>query len=552
LTIQTAINNAVQGDTIVVCAGTYSEKLTSAAAGAYGAPIVLAAYGTQLVTITGSGSPVTWYARTATFGHDYWILHGLTFQDDLYDGSATLYYWVQITGSYVVIQWCRFPALGDIPTIYATRANRLLNIGGTHCTVRHSYFRGGSESIDITASTPRHYVLEYDTVHCSYWNNIVIPGDNAAEGDTHSGLIQYCVLDTAYGEDNIQLQCNYDIGEDYRVNTRILIRDNFMANAGENCVDLKSTDSTVCVENNIMVNSTGDDDGPVGGNDDWGGPAINVGSGSLSRWVIVRNNIIISNHTGIKMTQAYHIYNNVIAMNTKSYRGYQSADGYQGAYTFGSPGAGEVRVVFNNIFYGNSYGDAGNNELTLYGRTTSGNDFDYNVYWNDTDSVRFRTHDAVDEDTVLSGLTAWRAYLTNADFSGWLGKDSSSVWSDPLFASAPSAPAAYSASWDFTPQAGSPAIDNARSLTLASNSGSSSISLGVLDPYFFRDDYGIVGVVGDSIKVGSAAAVGLSGVNYAGKILTLTEARSWSAADGVWLWKNGAVVNDIGAIQVVE
>jgi hypothetical protein len=168
-----------------------------------------------------------------------------------------------------------------------------------------------------------------------------------------------------------------------------------------------------------------------------------------------------------------------------------------------------------------------------------------NLYYNPNSTFKNRKNFAADDvfQSVV-GLSAWKDTCRTGTLSFIVDQDSNSVSGDPLFTNAPLYPVGYSPSWDFTPLAGSPALGNAVHLALAVGGGTGT-SLTVDDGGYFIGDLTPVAFLGDSIKVGAAAAVRVTAV--AGNVLTLSASRSWSDGDEVFLYRNGVVVNNIGA-----
>lgn len=76
----------------------------------------------------------------------------------------------------------------------------------------------------------------------------------------------------------------------------------------------------------------------------------------------------------------------------------------------------------------------------------------------------------------------------------------------------------------------------------AVGSGSGSTSLTVSDAYPISDGFGVVD--GDWIKIGSGAYVQVASVNYATNVVTLSEARTWSNNDAVYV----KGTEDVGAL----
>lgn len=140
----------------------------------------------------------------------------------------------------------------------------------------------------------------------------------------------------------------------------------------------------------------------------------------------------------------------------------------------------------------------------------------------------------------VGAMYKWLAttYTSVAAFQAATVYGDNDVSTDPLFVNI--------ATRNFSLGAGSPAIDTGDFLTRAVGAGSSSTALTVTDAGFFHDGYGLV--TGDTIKIGSAAVVGITAVNYTTNVITLSAARTWANTDGVSLAYNGAKP-DLGALE---
>lgn len=101
-----------------------------------------------------------------------------------------------------------------------------------------------------------------------------------------------------------------------------------------------------------------------------------------------------------------------------------------------------------------------------------------------------------------------------------------------------------SAASNFRLAGSSPARDAGTTLTTATSAGSSSTSLVVADARFFTARFGVMG--GDTLRIGSAAPVAITAVNYSTNTLTLAAARTWSSGAPVSLDYKGSAP-DMGA-----
>ncbi|HET9316332.1 MAG TPA: Calx-beta domain-containing protein, partial [Vicinamibacteria bacterium] len=101
---------------------------------------------------------------------------------------------------------------------------------------------------------------------------------------------------------------------------------------------------------------------------------------------------------------------------------------------------------------------------------------------------------------------------------------------------------------DFRLAAGSPLIDAAAYLTTTSSAGSGTV-LPVADVSWFFDGYGIAGEVGDYVQLaGQAVRARIVSINETSRTLQLDQALTWTAGQGVALAFNGSAP-DLGAIE---
>lgn len=152
---------------------------------------------------------------------------------------------------------------------------------------------------------------------------------------------------------------------------------------------------------------------------------------------------------------------------------------------------------------------------------------DYCIY---TDSS---SNSGFNENHNLCFLTGWAGSWSTSAFGPYSVSDVFNK--DPLFVNPTS---------DLHIQAGSPAIGAGGPLTTATNSGANVISLSVVNAGFFSDGYGLTGVQGDWIRIGSSTTVQILSVNYSTNVLTLANPVSWSSGSAVYLYKksDGVVV----------
>jgi hypothetical protein len=96
----------------------------------------------------------------------------------------------------------------------------------------------------------------------------------------------------------------------------------------------------------------------------------------------------------------------------------------------------------------------------------------------------------------------------------------------------------------FTIQAGSPAKNAGKAITLANGAGDTTTTLVVDDAEYFTDGFGLTG--GDIIKIGANDPVTISAINYDTKTITISAAQSWADNAEIY-WRDQDATPDIGA-----
>jgi hypothetical protein len=528
------------GDTVIVGEGTYHEQIIPENEGGVGKPIVYFAAPGEAVVVDGVRGDLV----VVRFGSNF-TLEGFTIKNQSFlDFPGRVEYWVQLYGSNIILRRCRIVADGDaVDNMYVKKAaSRGVVVEGRGVTIEHCYVRGQKMGIVLAGNTPRFNVLRYDTLHAHGASNLDIGSAPDNSSEIQGTLVEYCVMDTSFEEDNIQFEPNYsDRSRPYNRGT--IVRNNRFGNAAENCIDLKGTELVV-IDGNLLYSSRGDNDGPLDGPDDLGGSAIELGTGDITREVIVRRNIIWDNHTGATFYEGFHVYNNNFLNNRRSYRGPNTTSSEDPS--FSALLAWNIPVS-RRAFVNNIVVDQPNSGV-FYWKMDYGDNvqLNSNLYGEVAGPVKFY-HRMNDQMVMTAGLRSWQQNL--ASYSGYaymIGKDSKSIEGDPKFVNVPRFPVGFDPGMDFRLAEGSLAIDAGQPVAEATNDGVNSIALSVDDPYFFCDGFGITG--GDSIRIGSAPAVPIQSINYATGSITLAEPRTWGKGSGVHLRFSGAAP-DIGAVE---
>lgn len=528
------------GDTVNVREGTYFERFVPSNGGSPSNPIVYRAFPGESPSIVGaSDNELT---VMAIYPNNI-VIEGFTIRNQNYfraPGKQT--YWVQLEGSNIVFRRNRVIADGDVfKNIYTLNAtSRGIVVAGRNVTVENCYVRGQVIGIIVVGPTPRLVILRSDTIHANGQNNIDIGSTDDGSMGLHGTLIESCMLDTSFIEDNIQFEPDYGDPVSTLHNRGTIVRNCVMGNAAENAIDLKGAGHTI-IENNLMFSSDGDDDGPIGGHDTNSGAGVETSPVVPTRYTIVRKNVIWDHSTGLTMAEGDHYFNNTILNNRRTWRGPNQTDNDHACLrAWNYPNV--PRAFVNNIV-GSMPTAPVFNWLMDWGDKFL---LDNNLYYEPSGPVTFLhrvSGDLVEE----KGLQAWQSILQSYGGYGYLaGRDLRSKEADPQFINAPDYPSGYDPAWDFGLRATSPAIDGGRPVTVATEAGDNSTTLSVFDAYFFCDGFGITD--GDLIQIGSTPAVRIASIDYDANVITLAEPRTWSNGEGVNLDYSGGNP-DIGAVE---
>jgi hypothetical protein len=530
------------GDTLYVRGGVYHEVLNPVRSGTADAYIVYSGYPGEFVQIDG---PLDGRHTVVTQWKDYIVIQGFTIKDqDFLQAPGQSSYWVNLSGGHVIFRNNRLLGEGNAYTnVYTNNElSRGIVVDGHHVLVENCFVRGVSYGIVITGPSPRFDVLRFDTVYATCSSNVVVQSTGGQTTAYHGTLIEQCVLDTSWMEDNIQFEHEYTNPTSTLCNRGTIVRGNRCGNAAENAIDMKGTERVV-IENNSMYSASGDDDGPLYGHDFGSGSGLTAKSPNTpSRKTLVRFNVIYDNMSGITMTEGDVCYNNTILNNRRTWKGPNQEEVFLfGVIAWSEPG-GE-KIFMNNILAGQP-----NRAMCDFSLDGTGAPFalDNNLYYDGVSNAKFY-HRVSGNFVTTDGIASWKSLLGSySGYSGMLGKDVHSVEADPRFVNAPLDPVGFTPAWDFGLQAMSPAIDAGREVASAQNSAANSRILQVDNAYCFNDGFGITG--GDMIRIGRGPAVQITSINEAAGTVTLAEPRSWTAGAGVHVAFQGNAP-DIGAVE---
>ena len=539
-TISKANATLAAGDTAYLRSGVYPEMIDPSHSGQPGNNITYKNYPNETVTVTGSelGSPVVSIGGSIS----YITVEGLNIKLDhalLPTGTAT--YDIELYGSHSEIRNCNiFNAYDPVSDVQAGISETGIWLFRSSNNVIDSNNIQGLSGFGIKFQRESQFnVISNNVVRDNYGDAIRI---DSGLGVLMGNLIESNRLSGSLTSDGIQFDPDYN-SSDYANDTSnrgTIIRNNWLFDNAENGIDLKGT-SNIVIDGNYVFGNFGDNDGSViDVADRNGGKGIHKGSGTSSKNVIIRNNIVYSNNSGVILLDHYLIYNNVIIANNRDYTGPNSTFYDRDKPTFtniGGDSAPPKAAIKNNII-----GDANSAEIGIQSDTSI--DIDNNLYFNSSGAnnlvFSLDSFPWIHENGFNEWLTALSS-LVNAT-----GKDQhSQAATDPMFVNVPPRPTVAPDQLDFQLASGSPAIDAGTNLTNTVGSGTGQ-QIVLQDAGYFYDGFGITD--GDFIRVGSNSAVRITAVDYSTNTVTIDRSISWAANDPVSLEYSGSAP-DIGAIE---
>jgi hypothetical protein len=560
-TLRKANQTLTAGDTVFVHGGTYDETIVPARSGSAGRPIVYMRFGTDPVVVRGESATMKgivalgWDMSTESIAasKSYVIIDGFVFQ---YRFASALpdvpvfsnrFAYVHIDNSQSAYNEIRNCVIEQPGGGLANFEDDFRHAGILVGYAQHTRMEGNDISgmwigIWLCGAAPRYNVIRGNYIHDVGSSAVDIADPETGEDGLQGNLIEWNMISGSANEDGIQFEPNYQSDYSVASNRGTIIRNNIVRGCVENAFDLKGA-SRIVIEGNIVYANTGDDDGPVGGNDRSGGMGgvIHGGTGkvgvpSATGDVVIRNNIFFDNFGAILVETGYKIYNNTLVANNRDYTGPNSSwrsnpgPGFTGLLAYSNTDC----AIKNNIIL-----QHGQNEVSLnvYGMVNA--DIDYNLYGN-TNGARMA--DAGGALFTQYTLSAWKQRLASR---GTRGAEANSIETDPLFVSVPVIPHSNHANLDFRLSSASPAIDRGGALTTVRTSGNGTL-LPVVDSRFFHDGYGVT--TGDAIVVGTRGSAVITAINAQTHVMTLDHSMSWSAGDPVYRPYNGSAP-DMGALE---
>lgn len=194
-------------------------------------------------------------------------------------------------------------------------------------------------------------------IHChigpSYQSGIVI---GTSFGVMRAGLIAWNTIEESHIEDGIQWMQNFNVDAQQQLtdvsNLGMIVYQNVIRRCRENALDFKGAGSVV-VDGNVIEYTAGSANGALNGwnlNSDW---AIGRGARTSCENILLRNNQIRWNVSGIRLLPAdWRVIHNQITDN--NWR--PETDDHEG-YGIRQPGDASGAVVLNNVVSGHKKGN---------------------------------------------------------------------------------------------------------------------------------------------------------------------------------------------------
>lgn len=540
------------GDTILVRAGTYNQRIAPTISGTSGNPITLAAYPGETPTIAGQAGVET--ILEVASGREYLTFDGLRFSwGHAAPGGNDRFPWIWIRGgttNHIILKNLQIerPGWEDLDVLATTTAWREWGIqidNATQVTVDGCWIRGVNQGIQLKDNC---YDATIRNCDIGYTKNSCITCTTSLS-NIRRALIVNNLLHHSAAEDGIQFMQNFALPSDQQVtdqsNRGTQIVGNWIYDNRENAIDLKGAQNIV-IQGNHIWGTIGSNNGPVNGwNRNSMGAIIRGANTSTSR-VIIRNNNIYDNANGAWGFNYYKIYNNNFVWNVHDFTGSGSAfspgttstsftDIRQSENAFGLG-------IRNNIFSGSKQGSmalfAGNNQ------PATEVDLDYNLY-----STPYRWIDRT-ASVVYTTLASWRTKLGTNNWR--YGKDANSFTvanhAAIKFTNVPENPSQPTNNYDWTLLEDSPARGAGGPLTTTTGSGTST-NLTVVDSTWFSYGHGRSDTPGDTITVDGQTRT-ITAINDSTNTLTLDSAVTWTAGMAVWYGETEAA--DIGNSPTIE
>ncbi|MFA7301447.1 MAG: right-handed parallel beta-helix repeat-containing protein [Candidatus Shapirobacteria bacterium] len=524
LTIQKAATSMIAGDTVLIHAGTYNEKVTPANSGNSSNYITYNAFGDGDVIIDGGGGARTSCISVGNKGYLKFI--GLHLQNVGWTSHNALIN-VSTGGNHII-----FDGLLMENAYYG------LNLTGNETT-------SDTPSVAVSFVTLQNSTIRYTKAYGVYMHfkvidttigpNNIIYNDNALTGIPYDENQYGINLDDDYtntthvGAKRITIIGNEIYGHAVQGirpwnSEYILIKNNYVHTNGATAIQIEDNSDYVILDGNrtednaqTMEYETGiwvdGSSNAVIQNNYIKGNQIGFHIGSSSN-VLARKNVIFNNNRAPSGSNVMGLLvdtsaSTITLVHNTAYQ--NGVSGSRGNLVGCKDSASNIKIV-NNVF--------SESKGTQDGWFDCGISSNYNNFYN-TRTLAF---------TYGGSSKTWTTYKSSS------GQDSNSITSNPLFFDV--------GSTNFSLGSSSPNIDAGSVLTTTVSAGNGT-SIPVTDARYFFNGYGLM--TGDIIQVGSTTTV-VTEVDYVENIITVSPSISWSNGDGVSYAYSG-VAPDMGAFE---
>jgi len=219
-------------------------------------------------------------------------------------------------------------------------------------TVQDCRISGMTKGIHVKGPKSTGVTIRNNVIGPTYQSNIVV---GTSYGVVRALLIAYNLLERSYIEDGIQFMQNFDLSDDAKAadvsNLGTIIYQNTIRDHGENAIDLKGA-GLVVIDGNVITRIAGSNNGPLDGWNHNANQSIGKGAHASSGYVLIRNNDIQDNCSGIRSQPGWKIVHNLIANNN-----YSSDGTIWAGYGIGNQNGGGRLAIVNNLVYGHGGSD---------------------------------------------------------------------------------------------------------------------------------------------------------------------------------------------------
>jgi hypothetical protein len=531
-------------------AGTYSDYIEPQNDGTKSNPIWYIPYGDGEVTLKGESG----VEKLVVLNNNYCHVYGMTlrYRNDTDSGN---WGWVKITGTGNIIYGLNILR----QSTSATWMSAIRVTGAKSTLIEGCYAKNLRIGVQFSDHNSNIIVRSCHLYNCRHHAFAFGDGGYSDQGI----LIDHCCMDLSRADGIQSKNPDNQVDVDTKMpNMGVIVRNCVIRYSGENGIDLKGAQHWI-IENNVFYGNMGASDGYWGDPDKIHGVmgTIALDPTTRAKNITIRRNIFFDTTCGSWIGgEGWHIYNNTFAGCNRDMDGYDSdweTDTRRvGFYAVRQryPDAERCTVV-NNIMVGHNTVEFG-----LHDNDSSHDQYyDYNLYYNSRGGAKFAKINNSSNSWRSRTLGQWKSDL--ASRSEIIGGDAHSEEANPRFISGRERPnyekdvvddRVKKASdllhyLDYRLQSNSPALHAGGPIDWAKKGGNNSRRLTVSDSIKFCDGLGVT--EGDWIRIGSTPAVQITDIDYGSHELTLSDPRSWSDGDGVYLDYNGDGP-DVGAYEM--